>query len=344
METNKLKIYSDKKYLTQQEEYEPILFPFWGPSPTTKNNPFCNHFDEYIKNGKNYFEMSSIEDCDFVVVPEKYNKNILSKIQPLIDTAEKFNKPILIFFLEDSSEKIDIKNSYVFRTSFYKKTKNDNEFAMPSWVEDYTDKYFNGQLPILNKTDIPTVSYCGYTKTWKDNIKAMLGKDYGIWRSLRYQVVKILKKDKRIKTNFIIRTDFWGGAYGNNLIKKNALELQLKIRQEYVGNLSESIYALTTRGNGNFSTRFYEVLSLGKIPIFINTDCVLPYEKNIDWKKISVWVEDYELGKTADKIIEFNKNNNGENIKNIQREIYSIYKQWISPDGFFKNLYLHFKK
>ena len=345
METKRIKIYSDKKYLTQ-EEYEPILFPFWGLSPAEKNNPFGGQFDTYIKNGRNYFEMTTIEDCDFVVLPEKYNKNNREKMQPLIDIAGKYNKPILIFFFDDSAEKIDIENSYTFRTSLYGKIRRPNEFAMPSWTEDFTAKYFNNKLPIRKKQEKPTVSYCGYTKTWKDKIKDVLGIDYGSWRPLRYKVIKILNSNENIYKKFIIRSDFWGGVYST---EKNASELdlntvRLKIRKEYVNNLLEGDYAFVTRGQGNYSMRFCEVLSLGRIPLFINTDCVLPYEKHINWKYLCVWIEDDDLEKIPDKLLEFHENISTENFEKIQNEIRQIYEEWISPDGFFKNFYLHFLK
>jgi hypothetical protein len=345
METKKIKIYTDKKYLTQ-ENYEPILFPFWGLSPTEKESPFGGQFDEYIKNGKNYFEMTTVENCDYVVLPEKYNKSKIDRFKPLLNLADIHDKPILIFFLDDSAEKINIKNSYIFRTSLYKKNKSNNEFSMPSWVEDFTSKYFNGNLPAINKQSKISVSYCGYTKNWKDWIKQLIGKDYGIWRSLRYRCVNILKKDKRIITKFIIRNDFWGGAYykKNKFSQKQLLELQMRVRLEYINNLLEGAYALATRGNGNFSMRFYEILGMGRIPLFINTDCVLPFEDFIDWKKLCVWVEDHELDTIVDKLINFDNNTTSENIKKLQEEIYNTYTQWLSPDGFYKNIHLYLSR
>lgn len=52
-----IKLYTDKKYLTQ-EEYEPILFPFWGLSEAMKNDPFGGQYESYVKNGRNYFSLS----------------------------------------------------------------------------------------------------------------------------------------------------------------------------------------------------------------------------------------------------------------------------------------------
>jgi len=261
--------------------------------------------------------------------------------------AEKYNKPIIIFYINDSSEDINIKNAYIFRTSFYKQTKKNNEFAMPVWVEDFNAKYFNKKLLIRKKQNIPTVSYCGYTKTWKDRVKYFIGKDYGIWREIRYKAVKILQQNKGLRTNFIIRKSFWGGAFDlkNNNIKEQELEnIRLKIHNEYIANLVKGDYALVTRGNGNFSIRFYEVLSMGRIPVFINTDCVLPYDEYIKWKNLCVWVEDHEINNTAEKIIDFHNNISDQDFEDLQKIIYQTYTEWISPNGFFKNFHKHLPK
>ena len=78
-----------------------------------------------------------------------------------------------------------------------------------------------------------------------------------------------------------------------------------KARQEYVQNMIESDYILCARGAGNFSYRLYETLSCGRIPVFIDTDCVLPYNFAIEWKKYCVWVNEGELSHIAEKVAEF---------------------------------------
>ncbi len=60
------------------------------------------------------------------------------------------------------------------------------------------------------------------------------------------------------------------------------------VRQEYVHSMMESDYILCARGAGNFSRRLYEALSCGRIPVFVDTDCVLPYQSEINWKEYFV--------------------------------------------------------
>ena len=61
-------------------------------------------------------------------------------------------------------------------------------------------------------------------------------------------------------------------------------------------NISDTDYTICIRGTGNFSQRLYEVLAFGRIPIFIDTDSILPYDEIINWRDYCVWVKPDELG------------------------------------------------
>ena len=82
------------------------------------------------------------------------------------------------------------------------------------------------------------------------------------------------------------------------------------------------------RGTGNFSTRFYETLAMGRIPIFINTDCVLPFHEKIKWSRHIIIVDISEIQKIDSIIMDFHKNLDNKSFKYIQisnRRIWSRY-------------------
>jgi hypothetical protein len=85
-------------------------------------------------------------------------------------------------------------------------------------------------------------------------------------------------------------------------------------------------------------------MSLGRIPVFVNTDCVLPYEKFIDWKNLLVWVEEKDLSDIAEKVSMYHKSLSPEQFVERQKELRSIYEEWLSPQGFFKNFCRHFER
>ncbi len=100
---------------------------------------------------------------------------------------------------------------------------------------------------------------------------------------------------------------------------------------------------LCPRGKGNYSIRFYETLASGRIPVFINTDCVLPFEEWIDWRQYCVWVEGHEVAHVAEKVAEFHEGLSDEEFRDRQRACRQLWLDWQSPFGFFKNFRRYFE-
>ena len=71
------------------------------------------------------------------------------------------------------------------------------------------------------------------------------------------------------------------------------------IRREYVENLRECDIALCVRGDANASQRFYEALSASRIPLFLDTDCVLPLEEVISYDDFMIRVPSREIADIA---------------------------------------------
>ena len=108
-----------------------------------------------------------------------------------------------------------------------------------------------------------------------------------------------------------------------------------KVKKEFFDNIINSDYSLATRGKGNFSHRLYEILCCGRIPLFVNTDCVLPFENQINWKEHCIWVE-YKDIKYFDKIInEFHNSIDSNSFIRMQQSNRILWKEWLSPEGFY---------
>jgi hypothetical protein len=112
-------------------------------------------------------------------------------------------------------------------------------------------------------------------------------------------------------------------------------------RKVYAQNMAGSDYILCCRGYGNYSWRFYETLSCGKIPVFIDSDCILPYDFELDWKKYCVWIKEDEIPVIADKIMEFHEKFSEKEFIDLQIECRKTWEERLSPEGFFRNLYRH---
>lgn len=336
-----LKIFSDKKWLPDNCNHTIMLYPFWGEIELPVKDPDFGRFNDYTTRGKEIFLMvDSIQNCDYAVLPFEYSFET-DKIQLAKKIAKEvgsFGKKLIVFFNSDIMDNISLENTVIFRTSFFKSTQKKNEFALPGWSKDFFQGNFKDDFTI-KKNPSPSISYCGYVDYLNTNqiglkrrLKNTLFKikkesfDYGAY--IRGKLVRLLMNDKNIKTNFIIRDGFWA----QGIIDKN------EVRKEYIQNMLSSPYALVTRGAGNFSYRLYEVMSCGRIPVFINTDAVLPFENQINWKKQTIWVEEKNINGLGKSILDFHQKISEPDFIEMQKKNREIYEKYLSPVGFYTKM------
>jgi hypothetical protein len=339
---SRLKIYSDKSWLPAGKKHVIMLYPFWGDIPLPADDPDFGRFDEYMQCGKEIFEMTNeLSSCNIAILPFEYAFDEESKAfaEKANVAAKEKGKKLLVFYNSDDPSPINLDNSIILRTSFLSSARKQNEFAFPGWSVDFIKQYSGGKLNILRKQTYPEVSYCGYVDSTEEStlgIKARFRRlfvkpaedFFAKGAAVRGKAVRRLQHDKNVKYNFIIRQGFWAEGLAD---KKAA-------RKQYAENMLQSPYALVARGAGNFSYRLYEVMSCGRIPLFINTDCVLPYENFIDWKKSCVWVEEKDIEQVSSVLARFHHSISEEEFEILQNNNRKIYEEWLSPTGFFKNL------
>jgi hypothetical protein len=350
----KLKIFSDSNYLPKEITHEGILFPFWGKPIENSENPQNGIFENYMEVGHSLFEMSSLEECDLVIVPSNWEPALSSRMPELsiqfIEKVKQAGKLSASFFGGDCSHlELPAESNLTFRNSLYRSVRKTTDFSMPAWSEDFVKKYLGNQLPVRQKSAKPIVGFCGFAapKNLKTYLKLLIYKGkklvlkqklgvppYNVGHVLRAQSLPRLSKSRLIKTNFIERER-------PVFFNEPDLTFQQKIRLEFVQNMVESDYIFCCRGSGNYSFRFYEALSCGRIPVFIDTDCVLPYDFEIDWKKYCVWLDESELPLIAEKLAEFHEKLSSQDFVDLQYECRRIWEQRIAPAGFFANIYRH---
>ncbi len=143
-------------------------------------------------------------------------------------------------------------------------------------------------------------------------------------------MLDVIEKDTRLRANFIKRDKYRAGA--------TSAQSREETTREFYNNLLESDYGVCLRGGGNFSVRLYETLAMGRIPVFVNTDCILPYDKVIDWKQYVVWIEDKEIEKIPDKIMEFHSSLTNSQFIEMQIKCRKLWEEYLSMNGFMKHL------
>jgi hypothetical protein len=278
----------------------PMITPFFG-----ENRGISTLFQKIPTNEyKGIFAIvSSACEADYLLIPHNWNyiKHNEEYIRACELESQKSGKKIIVFEYSDSHEPVVLKNSIVFRSSQYKSLRRKNEIIMPAYVEDL------GKNGIITRhtSAKPVVGFVGRSGfiSLKDRlryaIKFILKR--GVFRDGRYfrrKAMEVCRKSDKVISNFIERKAY--SAHAKTIEKDPS-----SARKEYINNMNESDLILAPKGDGNYSLRFYEALSLGRLPIIIDTEMLFPLQDEIRYEEISLSCSISELPIIDQKIASF---------------------------------------
>lgn len=229
-----------------------------------------------------------------------------------------------------------------FRMGGFKSQLNNHYQGFPVILADQLQGIYGQQeITVRTKQPLPVVGFCGHSdksgiKKLKENLKYVkenlrrfiknpFRSDYEPFFPSafeRAQLLQSLEKSPAIQTQFIPRKKYRAGA-------RSAADRHRTTR-EYFDNIYNSDYVLCVRGAGNFSVRLYETLMLGRIPILVDTDCLLPFENHIDWKKFVVWVPWEQRNQIATLVSSFHQKLSPEEFEQWQRNGRELWKEKLS--------------
>jgi hypothetical protein len=141
----------------------------------------------------------------------------------------------------------------------------------------------------------------------------------------------------------------WGDISKNLHIKGGELHSEYlsweksspkKSQEEYFANIENNLYTLCIRGGGNFSFRLSETFMMGRIPVLIDTDCLLPFDHIIPYQKNTVYVtkENSDNFNQIDKVIrEFHNSHSEQELLDIQKQNRKIWENYFTVTGAFYN-------
>lgn len=258
----------------------------------------------------NIMYVNKVEKCDIIVFPYKFpHPNTCNYIDDqnfnyLNLLSKEHKKPLWCFYNDDDDTKFNIEsNVTLFRTSFYKTLKQNNEYGLPSFSNDHFN--FNFTMNI-------SIGFCGDSSHGRKKYLDMLN-------------------DSDIQTNFIFRK----GHFAPEISDKT-----IAIKQ-YFKNIENNLFVFCYRGGGNFSYRFYETLMMGRIPILINTDCLIPFEKIIKTEQVGIFIDEQQILNNKINLIKEIKNyieKYKNKFINIQENNRKIWEKYLSPIGFLNNI------
>lgn len=284
------------------------------------------------------------EEADYILLPHNYSslKAHNSYVIKQGELAKKLGKKLIIFWHGDRDAPIDDDNVIVFRTSQYRSCIQKNEVMMPAYAEDLLE----GQLQLRDKhPGKPVIGFCGWAdyKNLKNHIGTVIKNSLieassivGIRRearikgiTYRMKAIKHLQQSTAIDPNFIIRSSYSGHT---STIKTDPEQT----RREYIDNLLGSDYALIIKGDGNYSYRFYEALSLGRIPVLLDTECVLPLEDVINYGEFILRVPHWDLFHLDQIVAEHYRKTSDADFIAMQKKAREAFEKYLRVDKFLE--------
>lgn len=347
-----LKLYFDDSHY--DKAFRSQLFPLLKPFKKAKDYTDKERIETYGVSKQDFEFESAIKNADIIILTMSWNyyieqnKVYLAKL--IIGEALLLDKVVWSVSLGDLSYKLPFYNHVkVFRSSGLKSKLSNTNKGMPVFIADPLNVYFKtNTLYPPEYSVMPKVGFCGqasgeFLQTIKAFIKAVAKRLINVFKPslfefdtifiapfVRNTLLKRIQKHKHIGTNFIFREKYRAGANTNDLREKTTLE--------YYNNINQSQYVLCVRGAGNFSVRFYDTLAMGRIPVFVNTDCLLPLSEFIDWKKHVVWIEANEQKYIGKKIVDFHNGLTEKEFNDICFGNRKLWQEKLCIGGFFKQL------
>lgn len=232
-----------------------------------------------------------------------------------------------------------------FRTSGFRSQLSKRNQGFPVALSDHhINIYKTEEILLHKKQELPVVGFCGHAtfsgkkrvkekfKFVTENIRRLIQNPFRKdWEPLfasayeRACLLMQLEQSKSIRTNFIYREQYRAGATSDSELERTTLE--------YYNNIRESDYVLCVRGGGNFSVRLYETLMMGRIPVFVNTDCLLPFPDQINWKQHTVWIEWKDRHQLQKKIMDFHTRLTDQEFVDLQKSNRRLWKETLSVSG-----------
>ena len=193
----------------------------------------------------------------------------------------------------------------------------------------------------INKTKFTIVQYAGGIKAPLNNsiIFASAGKELSpLGRGSVYIPIPLISKpfQYKKKANKLYKASFIG---------RNTHPVRLKLLEQFKDNdnfkidivedinnvnkfnnyLENSIFTLCPRGTSPTSFRLYESISSGSIPIYISDIFWLPFEDEINWEEICVFIKPDEIDKIESIIDELVISNKFDEMITKGQKVYKDY-------------------
>ncbi len=336
--------------------HSPLMYPFWG-NPMVKESIFAKQFHDTYSFDTNYYSITDDVTLADVVFPPYTHNWLLLHDPKLFDECVRMAKssglPILIDGVADVEFPIDVENSYILRYGGYRFLPERGRIQIPPLADDFLERYKGGVLEVRKKSEgKPSIGFAGWAvlsprqylrtilKEIPIRLRSIIDSRYRacikgvLWRQ---KAIKILRKSPLIVFNLLARNSFSANP-------KTAQGDMRTLREEMINSILENDYALDVRGDANDSTRLFEILSLGRIPVIVDTERNFPLKHKVDYSSFALIIDFRDINRLPERIAEFHKNISPERFEEMQRNARNVYVTYFRIDALTQSIVEELRK
>lgn len=328
--------------------HTPLLNPWWG-NPTDEASILAKQmFDSYAFDTECYGITDNLQAADMVLAPYRHNWLLQFDTGLLTEcarVARAANLPLLIDGSGDLETLLTIENAYILRIGGYRFMGERGRVQVPLLADDLLERYRGGRLALRQKGEgKPVVGFAGWTKiSFKQYLRTVI-KELPVrlhsifdarYRACakgvlwRRKAIRILQKSSQVLFNLRARNSFSASP-------KTAEGDMQTLREEMVDTILQSDYALDVRGDANNSTRLFEILSLGRIPVIVDTERNFPFSDKIDYSSFALVVDFRDIRRLPERIAEFHKNISPERFEQMQKNARDAFVRYFRIDALMR--------
>lgn len=325
--------------------YTPVLFPFWG-NPTHESSLFAKEmFDSHPFDTTCYGITENIEEADMVLAPYRHQwllSHDPALLQECARVAKRAGLPLLLDGMGDIEYPVEIEHAIVLRIGGYRFIPEKGRIIVPPASDDLLERCRSGTLRVRPKKEgKPVVGFAGWAQlTALQRVRTIIkelpirlrGFSDSRYRAMqkgvlwRERALDILRRSSQVNLNLKVRRSFSGTS-------KTAEGELAALREDFVRTVEESDYCLDVRGDANASTRLFEILSLGRIPVIVDTERNFPWSETVNYQQFSLRVDFRELARLPDIIAEFHARVTPEEFEDMQRRAREAFVRYFRIDA-----------
>ena len=285
---------------------------------------------------------------DYICVPHTWAAILHEHdyIAHIAQVAREHSKRVIIFVIGDTNEHVFFPagvSVIVIRSSQYRDRLLPYEVIMPAYAHDLRkiSTLYAGmeQQHATQEAAKAIVSFCGWAQASGIKTKiSSLVKDV-LWSTLGLFIkhlaarrpgivlrkigIDVLKKSSEVIAKIIMRPTYTGSI-------KTLQGEPRALRAEYIANMDSCTYAFAPKGDGNFSVRFFEALSLGKIPVVLDTQIVFPFENVIQYDDFVIKVSLENIDRIDTEIAEWHRIKGVSGVRDAQIKARAAFDQYLN--------------